>query len=63
MFGPLESEVYHPFIVVKDGMKWRIDEICDDGVTRDLNLKFWRYITALKIAQALYWARKNAQPK
>lgn len=54
------NDTYLPFVVVRGTWTVRIEEHCDDGVRRDLHLNFCRWVTALKVAQALYWARKNA---
>jgi hypothetical protein len=54
------DDTYLPFVVVRHEWRIRIEEHCDDGVRRDLYLNFWRWGSALKVAQALYWARKNA---
>jgi hypothetical protein len=35
--------------------RWWVVRVCSDGVTRDMHLgKFWRWIDAARIAQALW---------
>ena len=50
---------FPPFSVVRYGLKYKIVEVGSDAVVRDTGIRPWRFITALRIAQALMMARHS----